>query len=431
MLAGDLLIRNGAGDDHYAISDTSAPGSTIRIVDGAGADSYFVFTAGLKVHVTADTSDPQANDSFNGGGTGTISYAATTQGITLQLEANAFGKEIGQDYFSGFTRAIGGSGNDTMYTNFEKGGVLCGGAGDDVLDGFKGNDILKGGDGWDNISDFGGFARIDTGAGMANVIISVTGGIITLGDGENLLELRNDTEVCDGRYVVTLNSLDNGIHGTDEDETFILKGEGIATVDLRRNGTVITANDLLTVNGDLGSTNETVKLTGSADRFVQLESANYQGIDRFITGSGNDMIFGSHTTYNALASGSGDDAIDCNADKTDVTAGRGDDLVNAWSGASYIDMGNGIDRVFCRGGSSTVVFNATTAKAQDQLYVFDFHKGTDAIHLDASTDAAIFLASGHEASLSDMQGLQFVTASGAMLFIGGLTAADLDAGLFV
>lgn len=433
-VVADLMIRNGAGDDGYSLELSPGVSGHVTIEDGAGSDTYIVVADGWRVDLSVDVTDPAGNDEYGvwGSTNSTISYAATTQGITLEMDAGVFGVEIGEDVIAGFTRAIGGSGDDEMTAALE-GSTLMGGDGDDILWGLGGNDTLVGGDGNDFILDYGGRARISAGAGDDNVFVSTTGGRIALGDGSNTLEFTDAEVTPDGTYEIVIASLDNEIAGTDADETIILSGEGFAFVDIRANGTIVTDTDVHMLMGAEFSFNETVVVTSRDDFVVDLQAPNWGWIDRAVTGRGNDMLLGSETAFNAFDSGKGNDEIVCRAQMTEVSAGRGDDLVHGMGGDAAIDMGTGLDRIFCGMGAETVSFDpGHSGKGERaQLYIFNFETGADHVSLAPGADAEAFLALGKQATLSGIDGLRFRTAADDFLFIAGLTKADLTLDLFV
>ena len=442
-----LDVFNAAGDDYFSTARGHDAAADVIIHDGAGSDFFFIQSAGHEVYMIADSDDAAGNDEYGAYGCSraVISYASTTLGVTIDLNGSAFGDEIGDDRIGGFTTAIAGSGSDTLQAS-EDACTLVGHQGDDELTGMSGNDTLRGGAGNDLIYDYGGKVDIRSGSGDNNIIISATGGHIVLGDGSNVLSIDDSTVTPSGTFTIELNSLDNFIVGTDADETLRITGEGLATVDLGENGTIISQNNFVTFQGSLTSTNETLVLKTLANFDVDLESQQYSGIDRVITGFGAQWLFGSATTYNSFESGSGDDHIFTHADVTDVDAGTGndeigcygtltnvkagagDDLVLGGTGTSLIDLGNGLNRVFGGEGAETVNFDTDTSDTAGRAfdYVFNFTQGTDKIRLEADADILAFLATGYEIVISGIAGVSFDTVSGDSLFIKDVTLAQLS-----
>ena len=90
------------------------------------------------------------NDYYTGGaGIDTLSYAAATQSVYVDLNLNftAGVDGLGSSAFA-FEDIIGGSVSDTLTGN-SLGNYIAGGAGSDRIDGGAGNDYLDGGDGND------------------------------------------------------------------------------------------------------------------------------------------------------------------------------------------------------------------------------------------------------------------------------------------
>ena len=443
-------VLGGAGNDVITAEITA----DIVVRDGAGSDEIFIRPqASQQIRMIADVSGGTGNDVYvvDGGPGAVISYQASTQGIQLRLENGAFGAEVGADRLTGFTIAIGGSGDDLMLST-ETGGELRGGAGDDELRGFAGDDKLIGGDGNDRIIDIeGGKVNVVAGNGDDTVDVSGSGGRIYLGDGTNVLTFNNEFVAPTGEFIVALSGIDNSIVCTDANEVLRIIGEGIAAIDLGENGTIKAQYEFGTYNGSLSSTNETLILKNHTGFLVDLNSSQYSGIDRVFTGSGEQFLTGSATAYNAFESGSGDDHIVTRADVTDVnagsgndeihcyghltnvTAGAGDDLVHGGTGTALIDFGNGLNRVFGGEGAETVNFDTDTSDIAGRAldYVFNFSQGTDKIRLEADADISAFLATGYETLISNIEGVRFDTVSGDMLFIKDVTLAQLSIGDFL
>lgn len=431
LRGGSVLAGDGDDTIHADL------GSSLRVREGAGSDNYFLAANGHNVRIVADAADPTGNDGFALLGftenRAVLSYAATSAGITVDMSRGAFGAEIGSDSFTGFDTLIAGSGNDTLI-GASGGSRLRGGDGNDALLGKTGNDVLRGGAGDDAIEDQGGVADIDAGDGDDTVVVGATQGVIRLGEGDNALDLSGSGGTPTGPFVVVLAGFDNRIAASGGDETIILAGDGLASVDLGENGTVVTSTDIHSFSGSQGSGSvETVSFTDHADHTIILDGFNYLGIDRIVTRTGSDVLGGSSTGYNAFESGGGNDEIICRASRTEIAAGRGDDLVHGSDGDAVIDMGPGLDRVFCGAGAETVSFTALAGGglAQSLLYLFGFTTGTDHVALEPGADQEAFLALAREVSISGIDGVEFRTLSNDMLFIAGLTAAGVTTDLFL
>ena len=108
------IVVGGLGSDTITVMADAA----VAVYDGAGNDIVSITGNGTSaVRIYADNSDPSGNDFFrvqNAPGA-VISYQAATQSITLFMNAQASGADIGTDQVFGFGAAIGGSGNDVMH----------------------------------------------------------------------------------------------------------------------------------------------------------------------------------------------------------------------------------------------------------------------------------------------------------------------------
>ena len=71
-------------------------------------------------------------------------------------------------------------------------------------------------------------------------------------------------------------------------------------VELGQHGKVVTNNSNHVVHGSETTFDETLQMVGGLDDFVMLNSDQYTGIDRVVTGKGNDFVGGSLTNFNAF-----------------------------------------------------------------------------------------------------------------------------------
>ncbi|MBI3230667.1 MAG: DUF4214 domain-containing protein [Burkholderiales bacterium] len=101
-----------------------------------------------------ETSAPQCI--WDAGGTNTFDFSATTQGTTIDLRAGNFSssvpnlKNVAIAYGVTIQNAIGGSGNDEIFTN-DGNDSIVGGGGDDVVHAGLGADTIDGGLGLDTV----------------------------------------------------------------------------------------------------------------------------------------------------------------------------------------------------------------------------------------------------------------------------------------
>lgn len=161
---GADTIVGGAGTDTLAITG-AANNDVLDVVFAGGAITGF--EGGTVTGVESITANL-------GGNADTISYAASTAAVTVNLAA---GTASGFTSIASILNAVGGSGNDTLTgtagNNTLDGGAgvdtLNGGAGADTLLGGDGNDILNGGADADVFIGGAGADTIDSGAANDNV----------------------------------------------------------------------------------------------------------------------------------------------------------------------------------------------------------------------------------------------------------------------
>lgn len=213
-----------------ASNDTLVGSSTTYSFDGGGGTdtvSYAAVTTGMTVNLPAGTvsgSTPGpdvltavenvttgsgndtiigdgANNTLNAGaGVDTISYASSIAAVTIDLAAGS-ASGAGTDTLVGFENATGGSGNDT----------LTGNAGANVLDGGSGNDKFKGGGGDDTIKG---------GLGIDSVVYKGTANAVSV-------DLTAGQGGGGAAGTDTLEGIEN-VTGTSSADT--IRGDGLANV---------------------------------------------------------------------------------------------------------------------------------------------------------------------------------------------------------
>ena len=309
--AGDDSYNGGAGTDTLSYTSTSA-GILVDTLNETATgpeidqDSF----SDIEVIIGGDGDDTfsggPGNFSFTGGlGVDTLDYQFATNSVHIDLLTQAaVGADIGTDTFTGFEKAFGGAGDDTLIggsgadTLIGKAGfdTLDGGLGDDTLFGGSGDDILIGGIGSDEYIGGAGFDRLS--------FITVTEG----------LSINVDT------------------------------GGGTGTV--------------VDLSGTLG-----VNATFSEIEFVEGSSAG----DTIFGGAGDDTIDGSGGTDN-VSGGAGDDTIGFDTSSETLDGGAGQDKIILFGSNQLVDAANlanvtSIEEIDLSGiGSNT--FTATAGLVQ-------------------------------------------------------------------
>ncbi|MGD9814802.1 MAG: M10 family metallopeptidase C-terminal domain-containing protein [Hyphomonadaceae bacterium] len=135
-------LRTGAGAGGHAAGDTY---SLIENVTGSGFNDVFV-------------SSFAANNFAGGAGRDTISYAGSTAGVIVDMQAGVSWDGSVNDTFTSIEHIIGGAGNDQLW----------GDSGDNIINGGTGgSDVLAG---------FGGFDTVDYSSSATGVIIDMGSG---------------------------------------------------------------------------------------------------------------------------------------------------------------------------------------------------------------------------------------------------------------
>lgn len=148
MLGDDIL--DGAGGADVAVYTSAVAGVTVDLgittaqnTNAAGNDTL----SGLESLLGSSFDDTLAggasNNGFNGlAGTDTVSYAAFTGGVTVNLATNSTSGAGGADALAGIENVTGGAGNDTLTGNSGD-NIIIGGLGIDAVDAGAGNDTVQ------------------------------------------------------------------------------------------------------------------------------------------------------------------------------------------------------------------------------------------------------------------------------------------------
>lgn len=157
------------------------------------------------------------------------------------------------------------------------------------------------------------------------------------------------------------------------------------------------------------------------------------GIDRVITGSANDTVYGNFAAYNGITTGRGDDYVQTGADLGVISLGAGNDSVFTGAGTYEINTGTGQDAVFCGSGEETIAFlPASVRNTKTMIVGVDrFESGVDKIQLDAGTDIAAFFATGYNGAFDGLDGVRFDVSPTKVLHFFGLTIDQLSVSDFL
>ena len=311
-------------------------------------------------------------DTMDGGtGANTVSYAASTAGVTVDLvQGVGQGGHAEGDVLGNIQTVIGSTFGDNIIGssdgNLLIGGLgrdtLSGGGGDDVLDGGADNDSLNGGVGQDTI--YGGWGNDLLDGGEGNDTLSG-------GDGNDLLEGGDGNDVLWGG--LGRDSLSGGA-GND----VLMGGPGSDTMDggagtnrvIYSSAVAGVAVSLTTGRGTAGEALGDVlrnisALTGSTHADTLEGSAvadtldGGAGNDEIRGMGGNDVLIGS-AGNDTLDGGDGNDMLWGGFGNDSLSGGAGNDTLVGGSGADTMDGGAGFNRVIYSAASTGVAVSLTT-----------------------------------------------------------------------
>lgn len=355
---GNDTLNGGSGTDTINYSLLAAggtasitlttTGSTIATVVLGGTASGTQSLDAFEVFVGSAGNDTfingNANQTIDGGaGSNSLSYAATTAAITINMgivDANGYytvsivGGET--DLVKNMSTIIGGSGQDA-FTGNASANIFYGGDQYDTFFASRGGDTYYGGTGGNRLQYSGVLGLNSINANLTTNTVSLTFSDTTTST-DTVYEVQqlittvgNDTVIGsaldDTIYEVLGNNTLNGGAGNNTISYRFISGTAGVTVNLL-SGTADNDNN--------GSNNDTLS------NFIHIEGSDYfdtlrgDNGNNIITGrNGNDTIFG----------GLGNDTLNGDADN-DIIAGEG--------GNNTIDGGAGLDTVTYAGATSGV-----------------------------------------------------------------------------
>src|SRR5439155_111659 len=234
------------------------------------------------------------NDTVNGGtgGNDTVTYATSTQSLTVTLTASAPTGTVtgeGNDTLTGIDNVFTGSGNDTFTdsTASSVNDVFNGGSGNDTFNegsAANGHDSRVGGDGIDAVS----YASRTQGVAIRLDGTATSG---EAGEGDTLSSDIENATGGSGNDTIVGNALNNVLAGGGGGDDTMDGGWGIDRVSYLSAGDSVTVN--LTFGNGSGSTE-------GSDRLSHIENATGSRFDDALTGGGQ---------ANVLSGGGGNDII--------------------------------------------------------------------------------------------------------------------------
>ncbi len=359
---GDDALYGDAGNDTlYGENgnDTLEAGDGNDIVYASDGDDFIIGGSGA------------GDDSYYGGsGSDTVSFASTTQGVTVDLSQNdAKGAEIGDDYLSSIENIMGGSGNDTITGNWYD-NVLEGGGGNDILDGGSGNDMASYASATQSVTvDLAKTTGQGTGAGVGtDTFISIEGArggsaadSFTGDASANVFEGGAGNDVIDGGGGNDTASYEHDAAGVTVDLSGGAVGDGSATDGAGNTDTLTSIENITgsafndTLTGDTGNN----AIRGLAGDDIINGSG---GSDAIYGGTGNDTI----TTGDGVATAhgdEGDDTLTGGTSHTNLYGDDGNDTITGGSNYDYLYGGDGNDGIAGGGGNDYLYGN----NGDDQL----------------------------------------------------------------
>ena len=334
----------------------------------------------------------QGADVLNGGdGSDTASYASSTAGVSVNLQANTgVGGDVQGDTFVAVENLIGSSSADT----------LTGNAVDNVLEGGLGADMLVGGAG----SDTASYAGATAGA-VADLATFAKNAGSALGDRFNSIENLRGSALADVLSGTDTDNILSGGAGNDELQgrggNDILRGGAGADnlVGGAGNDTASYADAAASVTADLSGVAANAG-DAAGDTFSQVE--NLEGSEF------NDALLGTNAAE-SISGGTGDDVLVGRQGGDALSGGKGVDI------ASYRDAIASVTADLVSGGSAGDA-------AGDTYVAIEGLEGSASADTLSGNDSANVISGGGGSDAIDGRG-------GADILIGGAGADRLVGGL--
>lgn len=420
---GDDDLQGGAGFDSADWSDATSsmtvdlPGSVANgadigsdtlggiesVVTGSGDDVIYGNTAGTTLDGGAgnDRILPGEGDDAVDGGDGAsdlVDYTLSPASLDVNLGAGtAVGS--GNDTLAGIELVMGSAHDDVLVGSAAE-NTLSGADGHDTLDGRGGDDLLFGNAGFDTVTyaNSPGSVSVDLAAGTA------------VGDGHDSLSSIEHAEGSAHDDFLSGTDTSNALRGLDGDDHI----DGFGGADVLEGG---NGHDTLdggagdddldggagddTADWSASGATVTVDLVAGTATGPDIGSDTIDGIERVLTGVGDDVVVGSGAADDIITdagadtidAAAGDDYISAGVGDDVIDAGPGDDLVHTSTGNDTIDGGAGDDYLYDGPGDDTVDGGA----GEDHL----LHGGaTGPVSVDLAAGTSTGTSSGNDTLIS-------------------------------
>jgi Ca2+-binding RTX toxin-like protein len=367
------------GSDIDTVSYTAVSGGvTVNLSTGLGsasniADTYISIENAIGGSGNDTFFSNSADNRFDGGaGTDTVTYEAQSAAVTIDLSAG-LATGAGKDSLVAIENATGGSGNDVITGN-DAANILDGRTGDDTLIGGAGDDTLIGGGGADKLYGGDGVDTVSYATATAGVTLDLTNlGAVVLDSIESIVGSSFADQLTGD---TNANAFDGGagddsISGGDGNDT--LTG-GLGN-DSLTGGAGIDAASYAAATAAVTANLATGAVTGGAGTdTINITVGNE--IENLIGSANNDNFTGSDLA-NLLDGGAGNDVLNGGAGNDTLIGGLGNDSLTG---------GAGIDTASYATATSAVTANLATGAVSGGA-------GTDTINGGAGNEIENLLGS--------------------------------------
>ncbi|NOY97926.1 MAG: calcium-binding protein, partial [Chloroflexi bacterium] len=306
VFSGVDMLNGGSGVDTFRISSSQA----LSLNGGLGND-LFVFEN--DAILTGSISGGGGHDTFDFSNYVT---AASPSGLDVWMDLSTGGANFAQGGVSNVDKVIGSMGGDWLvggstaveFYGGDGADVLIGGDGNDWLYGGAGNDIILGGAGDDTIYGGAGIDQLDGGLGADTMIFDDNWGIDIIANGagstndtvdfsgvsDPITFVLSNVVAKTGRNIVAhAGSKVRRVIGTNGNDVIILSPQTLNTSMTVDAGPGIDTFDYSNFLGSVYVNFVSGQATGLAG-FTSVEGViGGSGNDRFVAGSGHEVIWGS------------------------------------------------------------------------------------------------------------------------------------------